>query len=78
MVVPCFTHANAEPLKGTTCLRYVSVTNRKYTAELQKLQEKLEMLERERQENKKLEKESDQTDEAIDLGNDKPGSSKIQ
>ena len=82
MVVPCFTHANAEPLLGTTCLRYVSITNRKYNTELQKLEEKLEILQKDREKREKLqqESESNQQDEAIEMTNEKPGSSisKIQ
>ena len=82
MVVPCFTHVNAEPLVGTTCLRYVSITNRKYNTELQKLQEKLELLQKDREGREKLQQESEanQKDEAIEMTNEKPGSSisKIQ
>ena len=82
MVVPCFTHVNAEPLVGTTCLRYVSITNRKYNTELQKLKEKLELLHKDREEREKLQQESEanQKDEAIEMTNEKPGSSisKIQ
>jgi len=77
MVVPCFTHVNAEPLVGTTCLRYVSITNRKYNTELQKLKEKLEFLRKDREEREKLQQESEanQKDEAIEMTNEKPGSS---
>ena len=77
MVVPCFTHVNAEPLVGTTCLRYVSITNRKYNTELQKLKEKLELLHKDREEREKLQQESEanQKNEAIEMTNEKPGSS---
>jgi len=82
VVVPCFTHVNAEPLIGTTCLRYVSITNRKYITELQNLREKLELLQKDRDEKEKLQQESQETqmDEVIELTNEKPGtsSSKIQ
>ena len=80
VVVPCFTHVNAEPLIGTTCLRYVSITNRKYNTELQKLREKLEILQKDREERGKLQQEETQIDEAIELTNEKPGtsSSKMQ
>ena len=79
VVVPCFTHANAEPLIGTTCLRYVSITNRKYNTELQKLREKLEILQKDREEREKFQRESQETqmDEAIELTNEKPSSSKM-
>lgn len=77
MVVPCFTHVNAAPLIGTTCLRYVTITNRKYNTELQKLSEKIELFEKERKEKEKSEKAAEKAnqDEAIDLANEKPGTS---
>lgn len=79
VVVPCFTHVNAEPLIGTTCLRYVSITNRKYITELQNLREKIKLLQKDRDEKEKLQQESQETqmDEAIELTNEKPGSSKM-
>ena len=63
MVVPCFTHMNAEPILGTNCLRYVTITNRKYNEELQKFTEKLAR--------KKLHTNASQMDDAIDLVNKK-------
>ena len=61
-VVPCYTHADAVPLIGTNCLRYVSVTNRKFTAEKQKLEAKIQALAKERQEKAKSEADADEKD----------------
>ena len=72
MVVPCFTHANAEPLPGTTCLRYVSITNLKFSKELQKLKETLEFLQKDREEREKLEGEANQMGEPIEITSKKP------
>ena len=54
---------------GTNCLRYVSVTNRKFAAERQKLEAKIQAFAKERQEKEKSEADADEND-AVQGSND--------
>ena len=79
MIIPCYTAEDAEPIIGSTCLRYVSVTDRHYISELELLKEKIERLENERvlERQEKEESEAYRMDEEKDMFDDKPGTSKM-
>jgi len=65
------------PHAETTCSRSVTITSHKYILELRKLRERFEFFEKERKEKEKLEQEAARAnqDEAINLANEKPGTS---